>query len=198
MNENDDPIDVPAQHIGNKLTVEHSVFAESVADAVYLFDQSVRRLLHVNDWGKLANSLLSNFQVTDAQGRDIFREAQEGDLFKIDIPGPGRFDWVKVEIVKMKTNRVAMRVRPAASPLETTEQVAHFFKDYATSTFQVFRRGRIVTAGVYGRNEVPNTQNKNVVEKIRNAGVAIGAIAGASKIQWESLVKGILNETSKS
>src|SRR5689334_19218717 len=159
--ENDRP-DIPAQRVGNKLTVEHSVMANAVKDALELFDQSAHRLLHVNDWSRITNSILSSFQLTDSQGREVYREVAIGDLFKINIPGPGPlsgqgFDWVKVEILKRTTNKVVMRVRPVTSPVQEKSEVAHFFGRSATSTFQVFRRGRIVTAAVYGRNEVPNT-----------------------------------------
>ena len=192
---------VPGQLFGNKLTVEHSFIAESGRDAVELFNKAVHRLLQVNDWDKITNLFLSSFQLTDSHGREIDQYAEVGDLVKINIPEPGSpsdksFDWVKVETIEMKANRVAMRVRPVVSPFRPTDQLFHFFGSYATSTFQVFRKGLMVTAGVYGRNEVPHSHSRAIVEKLRNVGVAIGAITRPSRNQWESLVKGILSNTA--
>ena len=87
-----------------------------------------------------------------------------------------------------------MCVRPVASPLDPEKGTAHFFQSDATSTFRVFRRGRTVTAGVYGRNEIPNVKSPDLLDKVRNVTIAIGSFAGASRIQWESLVHGILED----
>lgn len=196
MNREKNRVLVPAQQAGNKLNVEHSIITSSVKEAVALFTNSVKRLMDVNHWHELTGSALSHFQITDKNGEATDRVLKENDLFKIEVPGPKgseKFDWVRVEMIKTRTNRVAIRVRPAASPLHPDSGTAHFFKDTATSTFQVFRRGRIVTAGVYGRNEVPNVSLPDLTDNIRNAAVAIGAIAGASRVQWESLVNGILD-----
>ena len=196
-------LDVPRQYIGNKLNVEHSVIAGSIKEAVQIFSDAVKRLLNVNDWQTISNSALSEFQIADESGNKLNREAHEDDFVKIKVPGPGPkigngYDWVQVEMIKMKPNRVAMRVHPVASPVEPKKGTAHFFKSEATSTFQVFRRGRIVTGGVYGRNEVPNADANHLSDKIRNVAIAVGAFAGASRLQWESLVKGILGESSES
>ena len=194
--EGGDPI--PEQYKGNKLNVEYTLIASSIKEAVAIFSESVKRMLHVNGWQEITNSALSRFQLTDDKGNDLHRSAKEGDLFKIDIPGPGNevgegFDWVRVEVIILKINRVAMRVRPVASPMHPKDGTAHFFTRDATSTFQIFRRGRIVTSGVYSRNEVPNTEASQVIDTVRNTAVAIGAIAGASRVQWESLVRGFVH-----
>lgn len=190
-------LDVPRQYIGNKLNVEHSVIAGSIKEAVEIFSSAVHRLLNVNEWQAISNSALSEFQLADEAGNKLDREAHEDDFFKIKVPAPKAkvgdgYDWVRVEMIKTKPNRVAMRVHPVASPIQPEKGTAHFFKSEATSTFQVFRRGRIVTGGVYGRNEVPNTQTDHFTDKLRNVAIAVGAFAGASRVQWESLVKGIL------
>ena len=197
MNRKKNRVLVPEQNAGNKLNVEHSVITSSIKEAITLFSNSVKRLMDVNNWQQLAGSALSHFQVTDKDGQQVNREPKESDLFKITVPGPmtaEKFDWVRVEMIKAKVNRVAIKVRPVASPLHPKAGTAHFFKDIATSTFQVFRRGRIVTAAVYGRNEVPHINSPDLTDSIRNAAVAIGAIAGASRMQWESLVYGILDQ----
>lgn len=194
---------IPEQQRGNELNVEYSATAPSVKEAIANFQKCIQRLLDVNNWKAITNAALSDFQLTDEDGRLVNREAREGDLFKIKIPAPGPaagegYDWVKVEMIITRVNRVAMRVRPAESPFHPEAGTAHFFSSDATSTFQVFRKGREITAGVYGRNEIPNTGSDAVADKVRNTAVAVGAIMGASRIQWESLVHGIAEGERKS
>ena len=86
---------------------------------------------------------------------------------------------------------------PAASPsvtLNTKNDIAHFFSDEATSSFVVKREKNRVIAGVYGRNEKPNTDSETLTDSIRNTAMAAGALSGFSKIQWKSLVAGLLTE----
>ena len=59
------------------------------------------------------------------------------------------------------------------------------------------RRGRIVTASVYGRNEKTNDEHDGIFDIIRNTIVAVTAILGLSKSQWKSLVKGILKASKE-
>jgi hypothetical protein len=198
MGKRKDDNSIPKQYTGSKLNVEYSVIAQSIKEAMVYFKDGVKRLLSVNNWKTISSAVRSSFQLTDASGKEIDRDARENDLLKIEIPGPGSvagdgFDWARVESIIVKPNRVAMRVRPVANPLHPESGTAHFFSSDATSTFQVFRRGRIVTAGVYGRNEVPNTTSESAMDQVRNAAVAIGAIIGASRLQWESLVHGLLH-----
>jgi len=60
-------------------------------------------------------------------------------------------------------------------PATADKDLAHFFSDKSTSNFAVIRDKKLVSAAVFGRNEVPNTEN-------------------TSDSQWKSLVKGILNK----
>ncbi len=85
-------------------------------------------------------------------------------------------------------------MRPSSSPTNSDEDVAHFFSDDATSNFIVRRKQLTLTAGVYGRNEVPNTETKKLVDKARNALVGVPAAAGFAKLQWKKLVDGLLSE----
>jgi hypothetical protein len=72
--------------------------------------------------------------------------------------------------------------------------VAHFFSDEATSNFIVQRRGLEVIAAVLGRNEKPNTGAEKIIDKARNTAVATGAVTAFSKLQWKSLVNGLLGD----
>lgn len=188
---------IPVQEKGNATDSTAGVTAATQAEANQVYERAVQRLTEVNQWQTITNAALSAFQVTDQNGQPVQRAVQEKDYIRIDIPAPGTqagegYDWVVVEDIDNDTEKevraFAMRVRPASSPANNKPSVAHFFKPDATSTFKVVQQGLTVTAGVYGRNEVPNTKDTSVVDAIRNTLVATGAAAGGSKIQWQVLV----------
>jgi len=56
----------------------------------------------------------------------------------------------------------------------------------------VKRKETSISAEVHGRNEKPNTKADATVDVARNAAVATGAISGFAKLQWKSLVNGLL------
>ncbi len=205
MTKKDMPSDpIPTQQTGNELSVEHTVTAASLEDAKVTFSNAVERLFNVNEWQSLTGTLFSVFKLTDDQGNVINRkQTRINDYFRINIPGPGTqagdgYDWVQVELIKHKSNpessreSAMMRVRPVENPSDPAAGTAHFFNDRATSTFKVIRKGTNIKAAVYGRNEIPNTEG-NMIDTIRNTTVALGAMLGGSQLQWQRLVKGILN-----
>ena len=194
---------VPGQLKGAQSNTEHYVTAESREEALDIFKRAYKRLLNINIWHKLSGKSSADFELRDSDGEEEHRLARVNDYFKIDIPGPGPaagdgYDWVKVEEIEDKTNPEAdeesfsLRVRPCTDPNNESTDVAHFFTDESTSTFVIRRKENTVIASVFGRNEKPNTDTKKVVDKIRNAAIGSTAIAGVSKIQWASLVKGLL------
>lgn len=205
MNEtqNDNKPTVPPQHEGTKKDIAHSVKAVSEQEASELYSIARSRLMDVNHWKEFSGPASATFKLTDPSGQEIQRAVQEGDLFKIDLPAPGPsegkgYDWVMVEAIEEKRSpegkkeSIAIRVRPTPSPLTPGEETAHFFSESATSSFVIEREGNEVTAGVYGRNEVPNTETNNIIDKVRNAIVGSTAILGFSNVQWKSLVKGLM------
>jgi hypothetical protein len=197
---------IPEQNTGAKTDVESSKEFKLTEETKAFFEVCKQRLLNINGWSKLSGIAGANFKLADKDGNEIEREvAQKGDYFKIDIPGPGPvtgdgYDWVQIEDIEDQTNNqgeyqvVAIRVRPATNPKNSKADVAHFFTNEATSSFIVERKGNVVTAGVHGRNEKPNTRAKAVVDKTRNVMVATGAFIGFSEAQWKSLVNGILGK----
>jgi hypothetical protein len=108
---------------------------------------------------------------------------------------------VRVEAVEVHTaddnseENILLRVRPSDNPATPDKHVAHFFSDKATSNFFLERKGKIVTAAVYGRNEIPNTTEANAIDKTRNAVVGSTAAAGLSDPQWKALVNGVLGRS---
>jgi hypothetical protein len=195
---------IPSQKDGGKKDIQHSVTAVDDDDARKLFVIAWNRLIDINNWGKISGPMSAKFQLTDHNVKEVNRTAEKNDYFKIDLPGPGPaegkgFDWVIIEAIEEKSDTsgpyesIGIRVRPASDPTQNGENVAHFFDSDATSTFLVERHDKTVTASVFGRNEKPNTKDTDtVVDKIRNAVVGAGAIAGLSNIQWKSLVTGLI------
>lgn len=196
---------VPTQQQGGQSNTTHTVKTESQKEARALYQSAKTRLLDVNHWKDISGRQSAMFTLNDSHGHFVRRLAREGDLIRISIPGPDaadgqEYDWVKVErIFETTTHRnssayTGMRVRPVKAPEKMPAEVSHFFKNTATSSFIVEKRGKIVSAGVYGRNEQPNTTPRSFLGALRNVVVWLGALLGLSKVQWKSLVKGLLRE----
>ena len=194
---------IPKQESGIETNTETSVAFNSPEEAKAFYQKVKHRLLHVNNWQRLAGSLTAGFQLTDKKGKEVNRAAEKGDYFKIDIPGPGPvtgdgFDWVQVEAIEEKEEEdkqsIALRVRPATNPNNKEKDIAHFFSVEATSCFMAKREKNTVTAAIYGRNEKPNTDTETIVDKTRNTAIATGAVTGFAKLQWKSLVNGLVRK----
>ncbi|HYO20862.1 MAG TPA: hypothetical protein VER36_00565 [Flavisolibacter sp.] len=193
---------IPEHEGGVDVNVEDSVKLSSEKEAQNFFGVVKDRLLNVNHWKEWAGALSASFQLTNEQGQEIDAKPQQGNYFRINIPAPGivtgeGYDWVQIEEVKEEAENdgeyIAIRVRPAPSPVNENSDVAHFYTDEATSNFIVRRDGTKVTAGVYGRNEKPNVKEADtMIDKIRNAVVGTGGVSGFSKLQWKALVSGLL------
>ena len=192
---------IPNQEEGNSTNTENTIeVPEKEADQFYSVVKE--RLLNVNKWHDYAGNASATFCLLDSSGKPLNRKAAKGDYFEIDIPGPGSKagegkDFVHIEDVAEVNNEkeqsIIIKVRPSANPNNNSEDTAHFFSESATSSFIVKRKGNTITAGVYGRNEKPNLHASSTIDKIRNTIVATGAALGFSKIQWKSLVDGLLN-----
>ncbi|MBT1705114.1 hypothetical protein [Chryseosolibacter indicus] len=198
---------VPQQHEGGKKDITHTVVAIDEDAARKLFVIARNRLYDVNRWHELCGPASATFSITDGNGDQVNRTAEKGDYFQIDLPAPGPtegkgHDWVYIEAIEDQSDSTgpyesaAIRVRPTQNPKEKGDNVAHFFENEATSTFVVERKGLEVTAAVFGRNEKPNTSTDNIIDKVRNAIVGVTAIFGLSNAQWNSLVKGLIEQES--
>jgi hypothetical protein len=192
---------IPVQKKGSSSDTFHTVELHDEKQAIERYELAKNRLLDVNEWEKLAGTGSADFTLTNDKGDPVSRPVQVNDYFRIDIPGPGTitgegYDWVHVEAIEEKEEQgevcVYLKVRPASNPLNADNSVAHFFDDAATSTFVVCRDGNAVIASVHGRNEKPNTQADNLIDKARNAVTALTATAAFSKIQWKKLLEGLV------
>ena len=194
---------LPPQVRGRHTTTSAQVLTGKEAEARFIFERATRRLLDVNEWTDHCGAMTAAFQLYDESGKPLQGRATVGDYIRIDIPGPGTmagqgYDWVCIEKIEEHPGSPAggislLQVRPCPNPQQKeTTGTAHFLEDSATSTFIIEWDEQKVTATVYGRNEVPNTDHPAITDKVRNAVVgSLGAI-GLSKIQWKALVKGLL------
>lgn len=198
---------IPPEIKGKNINLEKSVELDTNDEAVYVFKRACNRMLNPASWHKLCGSASAEFTLNNEKAEEEHRLAKKGDLFKIDIPGPGPsggdgYDWVRVEFVEEIDNpgrdeeSCGMKLRASQPPFNEGKDTAHFFKEDATSSFVISRVKNKVSASYHGRNEIPNTSTDNNADNIRNSMIAIGAFAGLSELQWSTLLKGFLeNET---
>lgn len=196
---------IPFQYTGGRSHTTYSVRKPDVQSAGKLFEKARADLLNINQWHIVAGTN-TVFQLVSTTGEELQRPVNKGDFVRISlpvIPGPAAgqgYEWVQVEQVEeQRKGQLAytiIKVRPCSPPFIPAPEVAHFFTNDATSSFCVLRKGRTVTAAVYGRNEVPNVKTPRFMDKLRNFFVAIGAMLGFNKPQWKSLVRGLLRKNS--
>ncbi|MCX2574894.1 hypothetical protein [Pedobacter sandarakinus] len=192
---------IPEQFDGGKLDVVEKRVCDTLAAAEMVFTQAADRLLNVNRWGDLAN--ISSFQLLNTKGVRVERRAEVGDFIRIDIPGPGTaagmgYDWVRIEAINADDTQlerfVSMTVRPSKHPIEGNDEIAHFLTEKATSTFIVRIKDNTVFAEEHARNEQPNTNQGNLLDKGRNLIVGFASKLGLSYPQWQRLVKAFLED----
>ncbi len=194
---------IPTQYTGKEVEAEDSVELNNAEEAVLFYEEAKRRLLNVNQWHQVAGMVSARFQAMDGNGSALERSVKQGDYMRVDIPGPGSkagegYDWVKVEEVKELQKEpmqsIGIRVRPVANPTSNENSIAHFYDESATSTFIITREGNKVTANILDRNLKPNEDNASLTDKIRDTTVGIGAIGMFSKVQWNRLASGLVEE----
>jgi hypothetical protein len=194
---------IPPQIQGQQTDILHVVSTPTRQEAHHLFLLAKSKLKDISQWHHYSGPLSSRFVITDTQGNEVYKLAEIGDLFSIDIPGPGPlagdgFEWVRIEAMEESINEeaeseyITMTVRPVTNPKHPDKAIAHFFSHTATSTFIVERYQNQVSAAVHGRNETPNNKETGLFDTVRNTIIALSAREGMSLPQWKSLMKGLL------
>lgn len=189
--------------LGTVIQANTSVEYENTESANLAFLKAKDRLLDVNHWQDFTTVLLANFQLTDQFGKRLTGPVQKGNLFKIDIPGPGTvdgqgFDWVYVEQITEYENAdleiILVVVRPCPNPNSQSGATAHFYGSEATSSFSLIRQNKTITAMIYDKNVKVNNQAGTSLDHIRDVMVGTAGILLFSKIQWKMLTKGLLGK----
>ncbi|TSD64916.1 hypothetical protein FFF34_013540 [Inquilinus sp. KBS0705] len=202
----DNPNDhIPPQTEGEKTDAIHFKDMPSVQEAHHLFLLAKDRLRDVSQWHNFSGTFSARFGITDSKGDEVYKMAEKGDIFYINLPAPGPMagdgkEWVRIEEIVIEEGEeteneyIAITVRPIASPMHPDKATAHFFGHASTNTFIVERYKNHVSAAVHGRNETPNTTDTNIYDRIRNTIIALTAREGLSLPQWKSFVSGILEK----
>ncbi|MFA6245472.1 MAG: hypothetical protein WC615_00940 [Mucilaginibacter sp.] len=196
---------IPPQTEGEKTDVIHFVDCGSAQEAHHLFLLAKDRLKDISQWHVLSGPHSAKFAITDAAGNEVYKMAEKGDLFYINLPAPGPLagdgkEWVRIEAIEevddatAESEYITMTVRPVASPMHPDRAIAHFFAHQSTNTFIVERYLTHVSAASYGRNETPNNKGVGLYDTVRNTIIALAAREGLSGPQWKSLVSGILEK----
>ncbi len=195
---------IPEQHEGLAKEVRQVTEAANSAEALRIFQRAKERLLQSACWAATAEGASAKFLLYSPDGREILhRPAGNGDLVRIDLPAPGRtsasgYDWVRLENIAEGTDDsgapwISLTTRPMSDPEAKSEGTAHFFSEGSTGTFIIRLRGNVVEGLHYGRNELPNTEGGNLLDKARAVLVTAGAYLGLSDVQWSNLVKGLIS-----
>ena len=193
---------IPKQILGSQMDALETRDYDTLDQANEMYASACDKLINVNGWTQYAG--ISAFQLIDEKGVRADRLAQVGDYIRIDIPGPGPragmgYDWVRIEamdeVVLAKERAFYITVRPCTHPKTVSDETAHFLRSDATSTFLIRQKGMVISAEEHGRNEMPNNQGVNFIDKGRNSLVGMAAKIGLSFPQWKSLVRGLLSIT---
>lgn len=195
---------IPEHFTGKKNDLSFEKTCENTEQATFIFLRGCERLLQPGKWHLWAGSATACFELTDKKGQILDRPLQAGDYIRIDItgPGPGQgegYDWVMIEIVDDQrylpghVTLLGIKMSVCANPMEEAPtDAAHFFKPPASSSLVITREDQVVCSYYHGRNETINNHTESVADNIRNTAVGAGAFSGLSEIQWNALLKGLL------
>ena len=183
------------QRAANGLNVESSVVALTPRHATELFSNAVQRLLDIRKWHTLPCSLLTELKLTDHSGLQVDRQIHEDDYFIVKGENGGE-EWIKIERVFFQCDpqgpreALTVRARPSLSPLTAEEGPIR-----PSNTFKVMRHGLNISVTVYGKNDEEANSNSDAETNDDGArpDSTVGAIPGVARVQWRSLVNGILS-----
>ncbi len=193
---------VPEQVSGQSSFTYSRIKCRNNSHVTACFDIAAQRLWNVNQWHEYAGKSTATFQLFDEAGNSVHRPAKKGDYLRINIPGPDNpdtegGDWVQVVQTGKRSadekELTFMTVTTAANPMVSTMGPTHFFDQPATSTFVIYRKQLTIMAAVFGRNEHSNLSSPNLITKLRNWLIYIGAQLGLANLQWKALTHGLLN-----
>ena len=194
---------IPLGLKGKSLDLEQSVTAYSEEEAKRIYDYAWICLQHPDKWYELSGNQGAKFVLRDSSAKTKTGPVRIDDYLQIDLPAPGPIsgdghDWVKVSMIDQDFDKgfdqtFGIVLKVTHNPENSGKEIAHFFGEGASSTLMISRKNTVITASYHGRNETANTENDDLIDKVRNTIVAIGAMAGISELQWKALLKGMLD-----
>ncbi|MGD1317729.1 hypothetical protein [Chryseobacterium sp. 2R14A] len=191
---------IPAQTEGGFHDTESEKVYENIVEAKYAYQLLKMRLLDINHWQDYCAMSFAEFRLYNTKGS--FKESvlSRHDLVRINVyasPELGTiYYWVKISDIFFEEyeefERTVIIFIPTSHPRNQQSEIAHFYSSTSSSAFVINRRGNILSAAVYGRNETPNLDT-NFLGKIKNRIISFCAVVGLSKVQWRNFTDGILN-----
>lgn len=162
-----------------------------------------KRFLGINAWNKYTGETKALFNLADQQGQFIERIPQNGDLIQVKISSllslvQRTEEWVKLEDVKVNDTSenkfVVLQLRPCTCPHKNGKGTDHFFDSKASNTLILFLKEHTIYISIHGRNEKPNFNTDSKLKILRNIFLANLGFMGFSKLQWQSLADGLIND----
>ena len=144
------------------------------SSALQAFAWAEEKLFDVNAWSDLPG-ITAKFALHDAAGMGKTTTPQVGDYIRIDLPGPFPENWVRVTSLRVGDTAAEFTVQPSGEPREgggeEGEEIEHFFRKEARSTFRVQLQGNTLVASEIGRHESINNQgaeagNRSVINTV--------------------------------
>ena len=168
------------------------------SSALQAFAWAEEKLFDVNAWSDLPG-ITAKFVLHDAAGMGKTSTPQVGDYIRIDLPGPFPENWVRVTSLRVGDTAAEFTVQPSGDPREgggeAGEEIEHFFRKEARSTFRVQLQGNTLIASEIGRNESINNEGAQAGNRaVVNTVVAKGGWALAQKLQWQKLTDYLVHQ----
>lgn len=194
---------IPEHKEGKQNDLQFTADFTEREDAVDCFKRAHKRLLNPKVWHELGGIFSGEFVLVNETGNQPHRLAEAGDMYRIDLPGPGPkagngYDWVRIDAIDDRCDETAddelfaIRVSPTFNPYNAAPVTAHFFKAGASSTFVIKRNQNQVIAEYHGRNEITNNETGNLIDNARNSMMGTAALVGLSELQWSAMMKALL------
>jgi len=166
------------------------------AEAESYFKKVRHELFDLEIWDK--NSTPSSYEMFEENGNVCDdKTIVLGRFIRINVPGSGKFDWVKVIEIHDVPDEFVIRVQPTydptAKPVDKTV-VSHFFHGGATNNFCLQKDDKEIILYVIGINEKVNTkETNNTIETVRNLATAnLGYYLGMQKAMWKDFCMNFL------
>ncbi|MBA4055889.1 MAG: hypothetical protein C0490_14340 [Marivirga sp.] len=177
------------QPIERKFTIGCTITTYSSQFAPQIFKTVSNRLLDVNKWHRLSDSLLPAFKVVDGEGNRISRPVRENDWIRIEPTSneSDSDDFLRIESVEYQSDPesesevLTIGVSRISKPIYKVLGHARLFMNDAVTTFRVFRKGLNITAELL--NDVSSERDANE-----------NPVLGVYRIQWRSFINGILTD----